>query len=168
MILFNDLKKVTELHGAEINEAVTRAVNSGWYLHGRETEAFEQAYARYIGTEHAIGMANGLDALRLIFRALIELGRLRPGDEVIVPANTYIASILAVSEFGLTPVLVEPDPVTMQLDGNLLKNDNSPHPRRSVGASLWSVCIHACYRRSVSKLRIDADRGQRAGSRMQV
>ena len=103
MIPFLSLKDVTALHGAEINEAVTRVVNSGWYLQGKENEKFEADYAAYIGTRHAIGCANGLDALIWIFRAYIELGVMRAGDEVIVPANTYIATILAITENGLTP-----------------------------------------------------------------
>lgn len=110
MIKFLDLKKITESHGAEIGEAVSRVIRSGWYLQGEENRRFEQNFAGFIGTGHAVGCANGLDALVLIFRALIETGRLHPGDEVLVPANTYIASILALTETGLRPVLVEPDP----------------------------------------------------------
>ncbi len=120
-IPYLDLKKVTASFGGEIEEAVSRAVSSGWYLHGENTEKFEEEYARYIGTDHAVGCANGLDALWLIFRACIELGKMRPGDEVIVPANTYIASLLAISENGLVPVLVEPDPRTYNLDDSKIE-----------------------------------------------
>ena len=109
MIKFLDLEKVTAKYSGEINEAVSRVVNSGWYLQGKENEKFETNYAEYIGTSYAVGCANGLDALIWIFRAYIEMGVMKPGDEVIVPANTYIASILAISENGLVPVLVEPD-----------------------------------------------------------
>ena len=116
MIKFLDLERVNAAHSEEIEEAVTRAVRSGWYLHGEETAAFERAYADYIGTRHAIGCANGLDAIWLIFRGLLELGRLKPGDEVIVPANTFIASILPLTENGIVPVLVEPDPATLEID----------------------------------------------------
>lgn len=116
MVKFLDLKKVNAAHGDAIAQAMDRVVESGWYLQGAENAAFEKEYAGYIGTEYAVGCANGLDALKLILRAYIELGRLRPGDEVIVPANTYIASILAITENGLTPVLVEPDPHTLQID----------------------------------------------------
>ena len=98
MIKFLDLRKVNALYGAEIDEAVRRTVASGWYLLGEELAAFEREFAAYIGTPHAVGCANGLDALILIFRALIETGRLRRGDGVLVPANTYIASILAITE----------------------------------------------------------------------
>ena len=107
-IPFLVIKDVTALHGAEINEAVSRVVNGGWYLQGKENEKFEENYSKFIGTKYTIGCANGLDALIWIFRAYIEMGVMQPGDEVIVPANTYIATILAITENGLKPVLVEP------------------------------------------------------------
>ena len=107
------------MHGEEIREAALRVINSGWYLQGKENELFEQHYADYIGTKYCIGCANGLDALIWIFRAYIELGVMQPGDEVIVPANTYIATILAITENGLKPVLVEPDPRTLEIDDSL-------------------------------------------------
>lgn len=116
MIPFLSLKDVTALHGAEINEAVTRVVNNGWYLQGKENERFEENYANFIGTKYCVGCANGLDALIWIFRAYIEMGVMQPGDEVIVPANTYIATILAITENGLTPILVEPKLNTLQID----------------------------------------------------
>lgn len=115
-IPFLSLKDVTALHGDEINAAVTRVVNSGWYLQGEENKKFENHYADYIGTKYCIGCANGLDALIWIFRAYIELGVMQPGDEVIVPANTYIATILAITENGLKPVLVEPKLNTLEID----------------------------------------------------
>lgn len=115
-IPFLSLKDVTALHGAEINEVVSRVVNSGWYLQGTENEKFEAHYAEYIGTKYAVGCANGLDALIWIFRAYIELGVMVPGDEVIVPANTYIATILAITENGLVPVLCEPKLQTLEID----------------------------------------------------
>lgn len=116
MIPFLSLKDVTALHGAEINEAVSRVVNGGWYLQGKENARFESDYAEFIGTKYCVGCANGLDALIWIFRAYIELGVMAPGDEVIVPANTYIATILAITENGLTPVLVEPKLNTLEID----------------------------------------------------
>lgn len=97
-------------------EAIAKVVDSGWYIQGEEVRAFERHFAEYCGVPHAIGVGNGLDALTLIFRAYLELRRLSEGDEVIVPANTYIASILAVSENRLKPILVEPDPLTYNLD----------------------------------------------------
>lgn len=126
MIPFLSLKDVTALHGAEINEAVSRVVNGGWYLQGKENEKFEADYAKYIGTEYCIGCANGLDALIWIFRAYIEMGVMKPGDEVIVPANTYIATILAITENGLVPVLCEPKPNTLEIDDDLIEGLISP------------------------------------------
>lgn len=137
MIKFLDLEKVNAAHGAEIEEAVVRAVRSGWYLHGSETERFERNFADYIGTRHAVGCANGLDALMLIFRALIELGRLQPGDEVIVPANTFIASILAITENSLKPVLVEPDPETLQIDPSRIEEAITPRTRAMLIVHLY-------------------------------
>lgn len=120
-IPFLSLKDVTAKYADEIHEAVLRVVDSGWYLQGKENEQFEQHYAEYIGTKHCIGCANGLDALIWIFRAYIELGVMQPGDEVIVPANTYIATILAITENGLVPVLVEPRKDTLQIDDSLIE-----------------------------------------------
>lgn len=121
-IPFLSLKDVTALHGAEINEAVSRVVNNGWYLQGKENEQFEKHYSEFIGTKYTIGCANGLDALIWIFRAYIEMGVMSPGDEVIVPANTYIATILAITENGLVPVLVEPKPNTLEINDDLIES----------------------------------------------
>lgn len=126
MIPFLSLKDVTALHGAEINEAVCRVTNSGWYLQGKENERFEENYSKFIGTKYTIGCANGLDALIWIFRAYIEMGVMQPGDEVIVPANTYIATILAITENGLKPVLVEPKLNTLEIDDNLIEAAITP------------------------------------------
>ena len=120
-IPFLSLKDVTAKYADEIHEAVKRVVDSGWYLQGKENELFEQHYAEYIGSKHCIGCANGLDALIWIFRAYIELGVMQPGDEVIVPANTYIATILAITENDLVPVLVEPRKDTLQIDDSLIE-----------------------------------------------
>ena len=120
-IPFLSLQDVTAKYKDEIHEAVLRVVDSGWYLQGKENEQFEQHYAEYIGTKHCIGCANGLDALIWIFRAYIEMGVMQPGDEVIVPANTYIATILAITENGLVPVLVEPRKDTLQIDDSLIE-----------------------------------------------
>ena len=120
-IPFLSLKDVTAKYRDEIHEAVLRVVDSGWYLQGKENEQFELHYAEYIGTKHCIGCANGLDALIWIFRAYIELGVMQPGDEVIVPANTYIATILAITENGLVPVLIEPRIDTLQIDDSLIE-----------------------------------------------
>lgn len=120
-IPFLSLKDVTALHGAEINEAVSRVVNGGWYLQGKENERFEANYANFIGTKYCVGCANGLDALIWIFRAYMEMGVMQRGDEVIVPANTYIATILAITENGLKPVLCEPNPNTLEIDDDLIE-----------------------------------------------
>ena len=120
-IPFLSLHDVTAKYRDEIHEAVLRVVDSGWYLQGKENEQFEKNYAEYIGSKHCIGCANGLDALIWIFRAYIELGVMKPGDEVIVPANTYIATILAITENNLVPVLVEPNIETLQIDDTLIE-----------------------------------------------
>ena len=115
MIPFLDLKAINSQYRAELIDAATRVIDSGWYIQGTEVKAFEQEFATYCGTQHCIGVANGLDALTLTLRAWKELGKLKEGDEVIVPANTYIASILAITENRLTPVLVEPEERTYNL-----------------------------------------------------
>lgn len=142
MIKFLDLEKVTASHGEEINEAVTRVVNSGWYLQGNENEKFEKDFADYIGTEFCVGCANGLDALIWIFRAYVEMGVMKPGDEVIVPANTYIASILAISENGLVPVLVEPDINTYQIDLEKIEAAITPRTKAILIVHLYGQCAY--------------------------
>ena len=119
---FLSLHDVTAKYKDEIHEAaLLRVIDSGWYLQGKENEAFERNYADYIGTKYCIGCANGLDALIWIYRAYIELGVMQPGDEVLVPANTYIASILAITENGLTPVLIEPNTDTLEIDDSRIE-----------------------------------------------
>ena len=120
-IPFLSLKDITSKYASEIYEAAKRVIDSGWYLQGVENERFEKNYANYIGSKYCIGCANGLDALIWIFRAYIELGVMKPGDEVIVPANTYVATILSITENGLVPVLVEPNPNTLQIDDSLIE-----------------------------------------------
>src|SRR5664280_1080212 len=116
MIQFLDLKKINDSFEPDLSNAIKRVLNSGWYLLGNEVKAFEQEYSHFIGVKHCIGGANGLDALRLILKAYMELGNMKEGDEIIVPANTYIASILAISDNRLVPVLVEPDINTYNID----------------------------------------------------
>ncbi|NNH88094.1 DegT/DnrJ/EryC1/StrS family aminotransferase [Acinetobacter terrae] len=115
MIPFLDLKKINNQYREELIEACTRVIDSGWYIGGQELENFEQNFAEYCGTKFAIGVANGLDALILTLRAWKELGKLQDGDEIIVPANTYIASILAITANNLIPVLIEPDKNTFNI-----------------------------------------------------
>lgn len=116
MINFLDLKKLNAAYREQLIAAATRVIDSGWYIMGSELSQFETEFARYCGVQHSIGVANGLDALVLVLRAWKELGKLKAGDEVIVQANTYIASILAITENDLVPVLVEPNPRSYNLD----------------------------------------------------
>ncbi|WP_099608995.1 DegT/DnrJ/EryC1/StrS family aminotransferase [Vibrio coralliilyticus] len=115
MIKFLDLKSINTQYAAELKEACSRVIDSGFYIMGKELAAFEQEFAEYCGSKYAIGVANGLDALTLTLRAWKEMGKLQDGDEVIVQANTYIASILAITENNLKPILVEPDVDTYNL-----------------------------------------------------
>ena len=142
MIPFLSLKDVTALHGAEINEAVNRVVNGGWYLQGKENEQFEQHYADFIGTKYCVGCANGLDALIWIFRAYVEMGVMQPGDEVIVPANTYIATILAITENGLKPVLCEPKPNTLEIDDDKIEELITPKTKAIAIGHLYGRIAH--------------------------
>ncbi|MDD2384975.1 MAG: DegT/DnrJ/EryC1/StrS family aminotransferase [Sulfurospirillaceae bacterium] len=116
MIPFLDLKLINTQYRTELIDACTKVIDSGWYIHGQECQAFEKEFANYCGTEYCIGVANGLDALVLIIRAYKEMGEMCDGDEIIVPANTYIASILAISQNHLVPILVEPDIKTYLID----------------------------------------------------
>lgn len=116
MIKFLDLKAINDSFEPELSNAVQKVLDAGWYLLGNETKWFEKEYADFIGTKHCIGVANGLDALRLILKAYIEIGEMKSGDEIIVPANTFIASILAISDNHLKPILVEPDINTFNID----------------------------------------------------
>ena len=141
-IPFLSLKDVTARYAEEIHEAVNRVIDSGWYLQGRENEKFGSHYADYIGTKYCIGCGNGLDALIWIYRAYIELGIMHPGDEVIVPANTYIASILAITENGLKAVLVEPDPDTLELDENRIEEAITPRTRSILLVHLYGRCAY--------------------------
>lgn len=147
-IPFLSLKDVTALHGDEINAAVTRVVNSGWYLQGKENERFEADYAKFIGTKYAIGCANGLDALIWIFRAYKELGVMQDGDEVIVPANTYIATILAITENNLKPILVEPKLNTLEIDDDKIEE--------RITSRTKAICIVHLYGRNAYTDRIGA------------
>jgi len=121
MIKFLDLQKINAQYEQELKEAANRVIDSGWYLLGKEIESLENNYANFCGTKYAIGVANGLDALRLIFKAYIEMGVMQKGDEVIVPANTYIASVLAISDNDLVPVFVEPNIETYNLDSSKIE-----------------------------------------------
>jgi len=140
MIKFLDLKAVNEQYRPEIDAAIQRVLNSGWYLLGEEVSSFEREFADYCGTKHCLGVANGLDALVLILMAYRELGVMAEGDEVIVPANTYIASILAISRSGLKPVLVEPDERTYNIDPNLIEAAITEKTKAIMTVHLYGQC----------------------------
>ena len=137
MIPFLDLKTINARYRNELVQAATNVIDSGWYIQGEQLQCFEKEFASYCGTKHCIGVANGLDALILIFRAYKELGRLKEGDEVIVPANTYIASILAITENRLKPILVEPDDRTYNLDPTLIEQAITPKTKVILAVHLY-------------------------------
>jgi len=162
-----DLQKITESNKHQLSEAVNRVIRRGWYLLGEEVAAFESEYSAYIGTKHCIGVANGLDALRLILRAYMELGKIKEGDEIIVPANTYIASILAITENRLTPVLVEPDISTYNINPYLIEEKITERTRAIMIVHLYGQCaMHPEIERLVNKynLLLIEDNAQAAGA----
>lgn len=126
MVKLLDLQAITAMHGDEIKAAVNRVIDSGWFLQGNENKQFEVDYAKYIGTENCIAVANGLDALCLIMRAYKELGIMQDGDEIIVPANTYIATILSITKNNLVPVLVEPTWENLEIDIDKIEDAITP------------------------------------------
>jgi len=165
---FLSLHDVTAMHGDEIREAARRVIDSGWYLQGKENELFEQHYAEYIGTKYCIGCANGLDALIWIWRAYIELGVMQPGDEIILPANTYIATHLGITENGLVPVCVEPDPHTLEIDDSLIEAAITPRTKAICIVHLYGRC--ACTQRILDlckkyNLKLVEDNAQAHGCR---
>lgn len=137
MIPFLDLKQVNEKYRDEIEGAVLRVARSGWYIWGKEVHDFEQAFAGYCGASHCVGTGNGLDAIKLILSAYKEMGLMQDGDELIVPANTYIATILAITECGLTPVLVEPDIRTYNIDPSRIEKKITPRTKAIVPVHLY-------------------------------
>ena len=168
-IPYLSLQAVTALHRDEIQEAVARVVDSGWYLQGEANARFEREYADYIGTQHCVGCGNGLDALTLIFRAYKEMGILHDGDEVIVPANTYIASILSITENGLTPVLVEPRADNLQLDDSLIEQAITSRTRAILlvhlyGRNAWTPAIQRICEQHQLKLIEDNAQSQGCGN----
>ena len=134
---FLNLKEINAQYQQELKEACNRVIESGWYIQGEECRLFEEEFANYCGTRHAIGVANGLDALILILRAYKEMGIMQDGDEVIVPANTYIASILAISQNSLTPILAEPDPKTYNIDPKKIEEKISPRTKAVMAVHLY-------------------------------
>ncbi len=167
MIKFLDLQKITESYEPRLSAAIDQVVKRGWFLLGDEVRSFEKEYAEYIGTTYSIGVANGLDALRIIFRAYIEMGVMKEGDEVIVPANTYIASILAITDNNLVPVLVEPDMRTYNLDLNLIEAKITAKTRAILIVHLYG---QVCWQDELleiaqkHKIKIIEDNAQAAGA----
>ncbi|MDD2314962.1 MAG: DegT/DnrJ/EryC1/StrS family aminotransferase [Proteiniphilum sp.] len=142
MVKFLDIQKITQKYENEIHHSVSRVIDSGWYLLGKETAEFEKNYARFVGTTHCIGVANGLDALRIILRAYIEMGVMKEGDEIIVPANTFIASIIAITDNRLVPILVEPDPLTCQIDDEKIEEVITPRTKGIMIVHLYGRCAY--------------------------
>ncbi len=142
MIEYLSLKKVTDMHLTEIQDAVKNAVDSGWYLLGSRVAQFEEQYAHYVGTRYAVACGNGLDALTLILRGYMELGRLHEGDEVIVPANTYIATIIAITQCRLTPILVEPDIDTLEINDGEIDAHVTPRTKAVMIVHLYGRCAY--------------------------
>ena len=136
-IKYLELKKITAMHGEEIQEAVNRVVESGWYLQGESNRKFEELYAEYCHAKYCVGCANGLDALTLSLRSLMEMGEICEGDEVIVPANTYIATILAITENHLKAVLVEPRHDTFQINDQLIEEAITPRTKAIMLVNLY-------------------------------
>ena len=141
MIKFLDLQKINAQYAEELKQAAAEVIETGWYLLGDKVNQLERNLAHYIGVKHVIGVANGLDALRLILKAYMEMGLMREGDEVIVPANTYIASILAITDNRLKPVLLEPDINTYNLDISVVEQHITPRTKAIMAVHLYGqVC----------------------------
>ncbi len=155
MINFLDLKKINDSFEPELSQAIHRVLDSGWYLLGKEVKAFEEEYKQYIGVKHCIGVANGLDALRLILRAFMEIGVIKERDEVIVPANTYIASILAIADNRLKPVLVEPDIRSYNVDPYLIESQITERTKAIMIVHLYGQsAMHPEIERLVNKYNL--------------
>lgn len=169
LIKLLDLQKVTQRYAAEIHEATRRVIDSGWYLLGKETELFEKKYTDYIGANHCIGVANGLDALRIILRAYIEMGVMQEGDEIIVPANTFIASVIAITDNRLVPVLVEPDIETYQIDDAKIESTIGPRTKGIMIVHLYGQCAYTDKIGSLCKqygLKLIEDNAQAVGCKL--
>lgn len=167
MIKFLDLQKINAQYAEELKQAAAEVIDSGWYLLGERVRRFETNLANYIGVKHAIGVANGLDALRLILKAHIEMGHMKEGDEVIVPANTYIASILAITDNRLTPILVEPDINTYNLDLDLIEEKITERTKAIMVVHLYGQVCWGSKLKDLAKkysLKIIEDNAQAIGA----
>ena len=142
MIPYLSLQRVTNEHLTEIQQAVNKVIESGWYLQGQAVQTFEKQYAECIGTRYCVSCANGLDALTLILKAYIELGMMQAGDEIIVPANTYIATILAITANQLVPVLIEPRMDTFQIDDTKIEEAITERTRGIMLVHLYGRCAY--------------------------
>ena len=168
MIKFLDLKKINARYADALKNAASRVIDSGWFLQGEENNNFENKLSNFIGAKHAIAVANGLDALRLILRAYKEMGVMRDGDEIIVPANTYIASILAITDNNLKPVFVEPDIDTYNIDITKIESAISPKTKAIMivhlyGKAVWSDRLAEIAR--ANNLKIIEDNAQGIGAK---
>ena len=139
MIKYCNLKTINDRYEPQLTEAIVKAAQSGWYIRGKECEAFEQAFAAYCGCKYCIGTGNGLDALTIILKAYCALGAMQPGDEVIVPANTYIATILSIIEAGLKPVLCEPCANSCNIDTTLIESLITERTRAIMPVHLYGL-----------------------------
>lgn len=167
MISFLNLQKINAQHAAELKQAAAEVIDSGWYLLGEKVKQFENHLAKYIGVQHTIGVGNGLDALRLILKGYIELGIMKVGDEVIVPANTYIATILAITDNRLNPILVEPDINTCNLDISLIEQHITERTKAIMVVHLYGqVCWSNDLEQMAKKyhLKIIEDNAQSIGA----
>ena len=136
-IKYLDLKAINDQYQPEINNAIAQVLDSGWYLHGKALRQFEEEYAAFIGSEYCIGCGCGLDALKLILMGEMELGRLQKGDEILVPANTYYATILAITSVGLKPVLIDARLDTLQIDERLIEQHITPQTKALLTVHLY-------------------------------
>lgn len=167
MTLFLDLKAINAQYRAELIEACARVIDSGWYIQGNEHKEFENEFAQYCGTKHCIGVANGLDALILILRAYKELGVMNEGDEIIVPSNTYIASILAISENGLIPILVEPNIDNYLIDPTQIEEKITPKTKAILPVHLYGQTCQMDQINTIAKkyaLKVIEDSAQSHGA----
>ncbi len=167
MIKFLDLHAINQSFEPALSQAVQRVVHSGWFLLGDETKQFEKEYAAYCGTKHCIGVANGLDALRLILKAWMEMGLMNEGDEIVVPANTYIASLLAITDNRLVPVLVEPDINTYNIDPFLIEEKITDRTKAIMMVHLYGqIAMHPEIEKLASKynLKLIEDGAQSQGA----
>ena len=167
MIRYCDLKKITESHEPQLTEAVNRVIQSGWYILGNEVKTFEQEFAEYCGCNYCIGTGNGLDALTIIMLAYREMGVMQEGDEVIVPANTYIASLLSILQAGLKPVLCEPEWESCNIDPGKIEELITPRTKAIMAVHLYGRCANIPQIEGIAKrhsLKIIEDSAQAHGA----